>query len=316
MALRVAVTGATGFVGRSLIPMLETAGHDLSLLMRNPVGKSLVESIRFIKGDLHNAAALQSLTTCADVVLHVAGAVSAPTLADFMRTNVEGTVAVATAAKANAVKRFVYVSSLAAREPALNGYCASKAAAEAALVAFAQDMEICILRPAAVYGPGDTATLPLLQALMAKRAFIPGSSDGRFAMVNVADVARVLADSVNGPVGTFAIHDGVASHSWPELTALVQQNFGRPQQVSYIPKALALLAGLAGDGLARLRGKPSLVNSGQIRQIYHRDWSVNGIAWPLANPVSLQDGLVQTIRWYQKYGMLPDVVATDTSRTH
>jgi nucleoside-diphosphate-sugar epimerase len=315
MALRVAVTGATGFVGRSLVPLLQVDGHNLRLLMRNPASKSLVDSIHFVKGDLHDGAALQSLTTGADVILHVAGAVSAPTLADYMRTNVEGTVAVATAAKANGVKRFVYVSSLAAREPALNGYCASKAAAEAALVAFAGDMELCILRPSAVYGPGDTATLPLLQTLMAKRAFIPGSSDARFAMVNVADVARVLAQSVGGAVGTFAIHDGVASHSWPELISLMQQNFGRPQQVTYIPKALALIAGVAGDGLARLRGKPSLVNSGQIRQVYHGDWSVESAAWPLANPISLQDGLVETIRWYQRYGMLPDVTAPDTSRT-
>jgi nucleoside-diphosphate-sugar epimerase len=238
-------------------------------------------------------------------VLHVAGAVSAPSVAEFLRVNLDGTVAVANAAKANGVKRFVYVSSLAAREPSLNGYCASKASAEAALEGFASDFELCVMRPSAVYGPGDTATLPLLRALMSKRAFIPGTASARFAMVHVGDVARALAEAVQGPTGTFAIHDGAASHSWQELVAITQQQFARPGSVTYIPQAIALLAGLAGDGLAWVRGKPSLVNSAQIRQIYHSDWSVDEIAWPLSNPTSLKDGLPQTIRGYQQRGLLP-----------
>jgi nucleoside-diphosphate-sugar epimerase len=305
MALRIAVTGATGFVGRSLVPLLLKAGHDLSLLMRNPASDSLLDSVRIVKGDLLDGTALRDLTSAADVVLHVAGAVSAPSVAEFMRVNLDGTVEVAKAAKANGVKRFVYVSSLAAREPSLNGYCASKASAEAALEGFASDLELCVLRPAAVYGPGDMATLPLLQALMSKRAFIPGTVSARFAMVHVEDVARALVEAVQGPIGTFAVHDSVAWHSWPELVAVTQQQFARPGSVTYIPRAMAVLAGLAGDGFARMRGKPSLVNSAQIRQIYHGDWSVAGNAWPLSNATSIKDGLPQTIRWYQQQGLLP-----------
>jgi nucleoside-diphosphate-sugar epimerase len=305
MVLRVAVTGATGFVGRSLVPQLQKAGHDLNLLMRNPASNSLLESVRIVKGDLHDSAALRDLTSAADVVLHVAGAVSAPSVAEFMHVNLDGTVEVAKAAKANEVKRFVYVSSVAAREPSLNGYCASKASAEAALEGFASDFELCVLRPSAVYGPSDTATLPLLQALMSKRAFIPGSASARFAMVHVEDVARALVEAVQGPEGMFVIHDGAPSHSWPELVALARQQFARPSSVTYIPRAVAVLAGLAGDVVARVRGRPSLVNSGQIQQIYHGDWSVSGGAWPLSNPISLQDGLPQTIRWYQQQGLLP-----------
>jgi nucleoside-diphosphate-sugar epimerase len=305
MALRVAVTGATGFVGRALVPLLTQAGHDLNLLMRNPGSDSRVGSVRIVKGDLQDAAALRDLTFAADVVLHVAGAVSAPSVAAFMAVNLDGTVAVANAAKANGVKRFVYVSSLAAREPFLNGYCASKASAEAALEGFASDFELCVLRPAAVYGPGDTATLPLLQALMSNWAFIPGTASARFAMVHVEDVARALVEAVQGAVGTFAIYDGASSHSWPELVALTRQAFARPGSVTYIPRAIAVLAGLVGDGLARVRGKPSLVNSGQVRQIYHGDWSVTDVAWPMSNPITLENGLPQTIRWYQQQGLLP-----------
>jgi nucleoside-diphosphate-sugar epimerase len=287
------------------VPLLMKAGHDLSLLMRNPASDSVLDSVRIVKGDLQDSVALRDLTSAADVVLHVAGAVSAPSIAEFMRVNLDGTVEVAKAAKANGVKRFVYVSSLAVREPSLNGYCASKASAEAALEGFASDFELCVMRPAAVYGPGDTATLPLLQALLSSRAFIPGTTSARFAMVHVEDVARALVEAVQGSIGTFAIHDGVSSHSWPELVAITQQQFARPGSVTYIPRAIAVLAGLAGDGLALVRGKPSLVNSAQIRQIYHGDWSVSGDTWPLSNPITLEVGLPQTIRWYQQQRLLP-----------
>jgi nucleoside-diphosphate-sugar epimerase len=304
MALRVAVTGASGFVGRALVPLLTNAGYDIALLVRKPMD---AEGVRIIRGDLHDRAALQDLTSGADVVLHVAGAVSAPSIAEFMRINLDGSVAVANAAKVNGVKRFVHVSSLAAREPSLNGYCASKASAEAALEGFASDLEICILRPAAIYGPGDTATLPLLQALMSRRAFIPGSPKGRFAMVHVGDVARALTEAVRGPVGTFAVHDGIPAHSWPDLVEVTRRAFARPVSVTYVPYAAAVMAGLTGDVLARVRGKPSLVNSAQIRQIYHVDWSVAERAWPISNPISLEKGLPETIRWYQQQGLLPAI---------
>jgi nucleoside-diphosphate-sugar epimerase len=306
MTLRVAVTGATGFVGRSLIPALREAGHALTLLVRKPVSDEYADGVRIVRGDLHDKAALRDLTAAADVVLHVAGAVSAPSVAEFMRVNLDGTVEVAQAAKANGVKRLIYVSSLAAREPSLNGYCASKASAEAALEGFASEFELCVMRPSAVYGPGDTATLPLLQALMSKRAFIPGTPLGRFAMVHVDDVARAMVQAVQGRTGVFTIHDGVPFHTWPELAALTQRQFARPQTVTYIPRGIAVLAGWAGDGLARLREKPSIVNSAQVRQIYHPDWSVEDHIWPLSNPISLQDGLLQTVRWYQQQGLLPE----------
>ncbi len=108
---------------------------------------------------------------------------------DFFDPNVDGTMALAEAAQCNGVKQFVYVSSLAAKVSLLNNYAASKAAAEVALQNYTAKMCLTILRPAAVYGPGDTATLPLLKSLMARVAIIPGSATAQFSMVHVQDVA-------------------------------------------------------------------------------------------------------------------------------
>jgi 2-alkyl-3-oxoalkanoate reductase len=315
MTLKIAVTGATGFVGKALIPRLIHSGHRLSLLVRNPNSAQFPNSVRVIRGDLHSLPALQDLTQNVDVVLHVAGVVSAVRRADFLTANCEGTIALATAAKANGVKRFVYVSSLAAREPGLAAYGESKAAAEQALLSMAAPMEVCILRPAAVYGRGDTATLPLLQALMSKTAFIPGTADAAFAMVHVDDMARALVEAVQGANGTFELHDGSAGHSWPELIAITRQHFGTPRRVVYLPKAMAMGLGHLGDAIARLRNRVSFASTAQIKQIYHPDWRVTSKVWPMQKPIHLQDGLPQTIRWYQAQGLLPQRQVADRSAT-
>jgi nucleoside-diphosphate-sugar epimerase len=275
-------------------------------LVRKAETANLHPSVRVVVGDLKNSAALNDLVKNADVVLHIAGAVTAISRQAFMDVNLAGTLAVAEAAKAQGVKRFVYVSSLAATQPDLNFYAESKALAEKALSDFQNDMTIAVLRPAAVYGPGDTATLPLLQALMSRVAIIPGSASAQFSMVHVEDVARSLVEAAsNSAYGTFEVDDGSKGYRWPDLIALTREHFGEPQNTVYVPKGIALALGRLGDFWGNLTGEPALVNSGQIKQIYHPDWRVKGQRWELSESIKLPVGLPQTIRWYQAQGMLP-----------
>jgi nucleoside-diphosphate-sugar epimerase len=303
--MRIALTGATGFVGKALLPLLEEAGHEVVALVRSPSVK-FGSAVRIVQGGLQDEDALHKVTTSVDAVLHVASVVSAVNRQAFFAANVEGTVALAKAARDNGVKRFVHVSSLAAREPDLNYYGESKAAAETALQDFAKDFSLAILRPAAVYGPGDTATLPLLKSLLSATAVIPGTTSARFGMVHVADVARILVDAVSSnTVGTFEVDDGSGGYSWPELIVVTQQVFGLPNRVLYIPRGIAMALGFGGDMLAQARGKPSLLDRGQLRQIYHTDWRVSGTTWPMQKFIPLSQGLPETIRWYQAQGLLP-----------
>ncbi len=306
MARRIAITGATGFVGRVVVDHLLAQGHSLAALVRNAATANLHPDVKRVVGDLKTPSALLELAKNVDVVLHIAGAVTAISRSAYMDVNVAGTLAVAEAAKASGVNRFVYVSSLAATEPTLNFYAESKSLAEKVLSTFQSDMNIAVLRPAAIYGPGDTATLPLLQALMSRFALIPGSAMAAFSMVHVEDVARSLVEAaLNTHIGTFELDDGGTGYSWPDLVAVTRENFAVPQRAFYIPRQIALAVGHIGDVWANVSGKPALVNSGQIKQIYHPDWRVKGQRWPLTLPIKLRDGLPQTIRWYQAQGMLP-----------
>lgn len=317
MPLRIAVTGATGFVGKALMPLLSMAGFEIAALVRNPQMAKLHGSVRVVQGNLQNLEALDALTRGADVVLHVAGAINGVTRGDFFTANVDGTLAVAQAARKNGVKHFILVSSLSAREPRLNFYGESKAAAEFALQGFVDDMKITIIRPSAVYGPGDKATLPLLKALTSSIALIPGTSTARFGMVHVEDVAGVLIKAAHqGVAGLFEIDDGSGGHRWAELVAITQETFGVPRKVFFIPRSFAMALGAAGDAIAKLRGKPSIVGRGQLRQIYHEDWRVAGAAWLHHNFIPLQQGLPDTIRWYQAQGLLPLRRSADRRPTH
>jgi nucleoside-diphosphate-sugar epimerase len=314
MPSRVALTGATGFVGRQSLSQLLDAGHSISALVRNAAAAKLDARVRVVEGDLQNIQALHALTQNADLVVHVAGVVSAATRAAFFEANANGTAVLAKIARENAVKRFVLVSSLAAREPALNAYAASKAAAETEAAAVYEADMLTILRPAAVYGPGDTATLPLLKALMSALAIIPGTARAQFSMIHVRDVARILVDVVAHPqAGIFELDDGSGGYDWAALLAICRKHFGRPGRAFFLPRAAALGLGFMGDGIARIRGKASLVHSGQMKQLYHADWRVREQTWVLPGRTALEQGLVDTITWYQNAGLLPRGAGPDRS---
>ena len=263
MSMRVALTGATGFVGKAVLQELVAQGFEVSVLVRSATAFPLQEGVRVVRGSLSDQSALLDLTAGAEVVVHLAGLVSAVSREDFMQGNVFGTAALSKAAKRNGVRRFVYMSSLAAREPELNPYAMSKFSAEVTLQALAKDFELVVLRPSAVYGPGDKATLPLLQALLGRLALLPGTATARFNMVHVEDLADVVLAAIAGSaVGTFDVDDGgVDGHSWPELISITRATFGLPAKVIYLPRAVAFALGRLGDLIGRMTGKPFLVNS-------------------------------------------------------
>src|SRR6185312_2119566 len=158
-SMRLAVTGGTGFVGSHLLDQALGAGHEVATLTRREQPGR--EGIVWVAGDLHDRAALERLMSDADAVIHVAGVITGQTAAAFDKGNVEGTLSMLAAATAGGVRRFVHVSSLAAREPNLSLYGDSKARSEQLVMGSGLDW--AVVRPPAVYGPGDKETLELFR---------------------------------------------------------------------------------------------------------------------------------------------------------
>ncbi len=303
--MRIALTGATGFAGGPILSALLADGHRVKALVRRPRDGQF-PAAKIVTGGLDDIAALRVLTSEVDVVVHVAGAISATSEAEFFRVNFGGTKNVFEAAQAAGVKRFVFVSSLAARLPSISAYAASKRAAEEFLQAATSEMDIVILRPSAIYGPGDKATLPLMAALQKRVALVPGKASARFSLVHVNDFAAVVADAATSQsTGLFEIDDMSGGHGWAELAAITAKDTGFPQHLTYLPKVLVSLVALGAEVGTFFTGLPGMVNRAKVRELYHEDWVVRGNNWHRAHPIGLEKGLIETLNWYRREGWLP-----------
>jgi nucleoside-diphosphate-sugar epimerase len=163
-ALRIAVTGGTGFVGARLLAALNRDGHAVQALTRRPMESASGHLDTWLS---RGSAGPGHLAEGAEALIHVAGVINTDE-AGFEAGNVRGTAAVLEAAKKQRVRRFIHVSSLAAREPQLSRYGGSKARSEA--LVRESGLDFAIVRPPAVYGPGDRETPELFR--MATRGLV------------------------------------------------------------------------------------------------------------------------------------------------
>src|SRR6185369_9839696 len=162
------------------------AGHRVAALARREQPER--EGVEWITGNLQDRDALRSLVDGADAVIHVAGTISASKAAAFEEGNIAGTLAMLAAATAGGIQRFIHVSSLAAREPRLSLYGGSKAKAEE--LVHSSGLDWAIVRPPAVYGPGDRETLELFR--MAKLGLMLMPPKGRVSVIHADDLARLM----------------------------------------------------------------------------------------------------------------------------
>jgi len=300
--MKLAITGGTGFVGRHLISLALAKKHEVRALAR--AAQPVTAGVEWIEGAIDPARHLDRLVDGVDAIIHVAGAINAPDRAGFAACNIDGTAALLGAAQAAGVTRFVHVSSLAAREPALSDYGWSKAEAERRVEMSGLDWTI--VRPPAVYGPGDREMLELFR--MAKRGFMVVPPDGRVSLIEVSDLCRVLLACARqtGLKRVFEVDDGtVRGYSHRELAALIGDAVGKRVSVMHAPGGM--LRGVSMiDRL--VRGKRAKLTRDRVRYFCHPDWVARR---SMAPPVRLwkvkitaADGLRATARAYREAGWL------------
>lgn len=289
----IAITGATGFVGRRVLAL---AGRQVRALTRRP--QPAQPGVEWMLGDLDDAAALERLCRGAAAIVHIAGVVNAADKAGFRAGNVTGTANLLCAATGAGVRRLVQVSSLAAREPGLSLYGASKAQGEALVSASGHDW--VIVRPPGVYGPDDKEMLDIYK-LSAHGLYI--APPGRISLIHVDDLARaLLALAAGGPSRqTLEIDDGAAAgYSHPEFARRIGAALGRRQRV--IPLPLPLLHMAARIGLS-----PKLTRD-RARYIAHPDWVARGgndrLAAIWQPQIGLDAGVADTVADYRARGWL------------
>jgi nucleoside-diphosphate-sugar epimerase len=306
----VAVTGASGFIGPHIVRRLSRDGWQVRILTRRTVELSLVApTIERVHGSLDDVESLRCLLDGADAVVHVAGLIRARRRDAFFRANAESVRRlVELAAERPGPPRFVLMSSLAAREPALSDYAASKRAGEDALMAAGDGLPWTILRPPAVYGPGDRATLPFFRCVRHGIGPLLGADGARVSLLHVEDLAGAVGTVLasDRSIGLVAeLDDGrPGGHSWPELVSVAAAQLGRRAHVFRVPMALPYSLGLLNAALARLPGYTPMLTPGKVRELYHPDWVcdttaiMQKTAWRPIVPI--EQGFASTIAWYRQ----------------
>jgi nucleoside-diphosphate-sugar epimerase len=316
----IALTGSTGFVGQHTARELLSRGHDVRLLARDEarLHEELQHSARtqVVAGALEDAKAVARLVEGADAVIHVAGAIKALSREGFMATNREGSRVVAEVASRAGGARMVLVSSLAAREPQLSAYAASKAEGEAVarqVLAGNLRNRLVVVRPPAVYGPGDRATLPLIRELTKPVTTLTGTHAQRLSLIEVTDLARALATVAEGGGKggvVYEVDDGTrGGYSFAEIAAAAEHTTGRHGRLVLLPRPLVQAAALAAEGWMKLSGKPVILNRGKVAELYHPDWVCSGprlqdeSGWK--PQIRFAEGFASTLHWYRQNGWLP-----------
>jgi nucleoside-diphosphate-sugar epimerase len=303
--MTIAVTGATGFVGSHVLDVAIAAGIPVRALARKAQPDR--DGVTWVGGALDDAAALDQLCAGADAVLHIAGAVNVPSRAAFAAANMAGTQAVVDAAIRAGAKRFIHVSSLAAREPALSNYGWSKAGAED--VVRAAPLPWAIVRPPGVYGPRDGDMLELFR--MAQKGFILLPPTGSGSWIHAADLAALLiklAITPDFPLGElYEVDDhspGGRSHR--DMGAAIAAAVGRKGALRFsAPRPLLKLAA-RGDRL--VRGARAKLTPDRAAYMAHPDWVSDPAKRPdpaLWTPeITFAEGLAATAAWYREAGWL------------
>ena len=273
----IAVTGGTGFIGRSVLRQLSALGLPVRALTRR-AQPGAEPGIQWIVGDLNDGGALDALVTGAMAVVHLAGLTKAPSRAALYAANADAAGRIAGIAAAAGVQRFIHVSSLAAREAHLSDYAGSKRAGEDAVRAAAGPMEVVVVRPPAIIGPDDPATAQLLGMMRRGRLLAPGGwrrQKTRLSFMDVDDIAAYLISLRQGPLPAGAVEPTaeVGGVGWDELAQTAARVLSKPVRVVPLPPAVLFSAASVVQGALGLFGQSSFFNTGKVREILHTDWT-------------------------------------------
>lgn len=303
--MRIAMTGATGFVGSATLGLALERGLAVNALTRRPQRPR--EGVTWVSGTLEDMGSLERLVADADAVIHIAGVVNARDRQGFLTGNAMGTMLLTDAMRLGGPKRIAHVSTLAAREPELSDYGWSKELAERHVMASGLDWTI--VRPPAIYGPGDREMLDLFR--MASRGFVMLPPGGHLSVIAVDDLARLLldlcADRMDTVAQVYEVDDGrPGGWTHTDFARAIGQAVGRPDVRTIATPAWALRGAAYLDRLVR-RDSAKLTPD-RARYFCHDDWVANSdmrvpaTTWSPA--IDARTGLAETAAAYRRKGWL------------
>jgi nucleoside-diphosphate-sugar epimerase len=289
--MNVFVTGASGFIGQVIVRNLLKTGHSVTALLLPQEPESLSGGAAIIRGDITRPETLFGAMKSAQAVIHIAGSVGFQTWKNCLAINRDGTANVVREAANSGVRRFIQMSSVAVygRTPGVpiredfrvkkigDPYGDTKIDGESLVQEQARlgKLDLTIIRPTVVYGPGDDKFLPtLLQSLRSDRFRFFGDGEQTVDLIHVDDVAAFVLRVLEEPRSIGKIYNltNLKNPSWNEMVQMVTSELGLPMPERHLAYSTAYrLAGIM-EFLSHLTGKPPRLSRYSVRVVgrpYH-----------------------------------------------
>ncbi|MDX6568284.1 MAG: hypothetical protein QOH15_862 [Gaiellales bacterium] len=228
----VLVTGASGYVGRRLVPALIEAGYTVRALVRDPAASALPSAVEAVKGDVAEATGLAAAFRDVSTVVNLA-AVTAdrkPPRGGYDSVNADGAAHVAAAAKEVGVERIVQIGGIDTSTGTPGPYLAGRRRGEAAIID--SGIPWAILQPSIMFGGSDAAFVHAMAGLVKRAPVVPVPGDGKLLLqlVWVEDVVRCLVTLVRDPtmLGRYPI-GGPDELTYDEQLDIIGDALGKKQ---------------------------------------------------------------------------------------
>ena len=327
--MKVLVTGASGFLGSHVAEQLVHQGHDVRAMVRKTSDTKFLRTLSKVTlcdGAVEDRDACFAACKGVEAIIHTAGLVKARATAEFHLTNVVGTQNMldAALAESSAIKRFVLVSSLAARAPSPDGrplphdaeprpvtaYGRSKLEAERIALRAKDNLHVTVVRPTGIYGPRDREMMQLFQyAAMRVLPFI-GEPQGKLTLIHGEDCARaiVLCLKADIPSGKAYDLDDGAVYTRAELAEGLEEAMQKKAWLSFpIPNPVVYTVGFLSETYGRIANKAVMLKREKVSELLQQ-WV--GDSQPARKDLGFEplllwrEGAKATARWYKENGWL------------
>ncbi|MEI6638797.1 MAG: NAD-dependent epimerase/dehydratase family protein [Chlorobium sp.] len=330
MSETILVTGSSGFIGKRLLQYLAGEGEKVRILLRaeSDVGV-LPVGVGIVRGSFSDQETLSQAVRGVDRIVHLAGVTKAVDESGYDAGNVMPVQNLFAAIRKHnpELKRFLYISSLTAGGPASEGirgvkesdpphpvsaYGRSKLRAENLCLEHAARIPVTVVRPPAVYGPGDKDVLQVFLMLARGILVLPGSAaQQRFSMIYVDDLVEgiVMAARSEEAVGRIYYITSPGPLSWDDVISASKPvlGFSKLHKLS-LPRPFVFFVGAVLGVAGSLWGKPVLINRDKANELVQNYWvcspdrALHELGFTART--TLADGVAKTIDWYRRKGWL------------
>ncbi len=294
--MRIAVTGATGFIGRHTVQQLLEDKHEVIAVAHNrPATGIFPNSVAVKQASVEDTDSLTQAFENVEGIIHLVGIIAETRTKTFEKTVSQGTRNVAAAGQVAGVQRIVYNSAIGAAADAASKYHRTKFEAESAVIS--SGLEYVILRPSLVYGPGD-GFVSLLEKMIRLSPLTPIPGTGRFKLqpIFVGDLVRVIscAATKRDVSNETVVVAGPDQLEYLEILDLVKKALEKKRLNFYVPMSVMKLLAIFAEALLKpapiTRDQLLMMSMGNVGDI-SRMRQLCGV-----EPITMQKGLFKYLR--------------------